>query len=125
MSFTGGQLKLKGGNLPGVKKKKRKETTSLVALDDANADGASPSTLTSSKSEDLKKALHGYSLQEPSENEDRRTAAEKKYDEHMKKLEAERLKKMAAKSHRERIKEFNDHLTNLSEHHDIPKVGPG
>ena len=26
---------------------------------------------------------------------------------------------------RERIAEYNEHLSNLSEHHDIPKVGPG
>jgi len=29
---------------------------------------------------------------------------------------------MAQKSHRERIEEFNQKLTNMSEHYDIPKV---
>ena len=32
---------------------------------------------------------------------------------------------MASKSHRDRVREFNEYLTNLTEHHDIPKVGPG
>jgi protein FAM32A len=32
---------------------------------------------------------------------------------------------MMGKSHRERVAEFNTYLQNLSEHYDIPKVGPG
>lgn len=40
-------------------------------------------------------------------------------------LEQERLKKAAAKGYRDRIKDFNEYLAGLSEHHDIPKVGPG
>jgi len=36
-----------------------------------------------------------------------------------------RIEKMAAKSHREKIEEYNEKLANLSEHHDIPRVGPG
>ena len=127
----------------------------------------------------------GQYLPEPSESEDRRTPAERRYDEMMAKRAAEKTKKMAMKSHRwavlqcqtslctrldtvnhcrtgqlrrcliqpgmrrlllscrtcrnpisiaissaallcrERIAEYNEHLSNLSEHHDIPKVGPG
>lgn len=67
----------------------------------------------------------GYVLANPDSGVDRRTAAEKRHDELMAKKEAERVKKWAAKSHRERINEFNNYLQDLSEHHDIPKVGPG
>jgi protein FAM32A len=28
-------------------------------------------------------------------------------------------------SHKEKVAEFNKYLENLSEHHDLPKVGPG
>lgn len=70
----------------------------------------------------LRQVLHGYELSQPDETHDRRTDAEKRHAERMSKLEEERLRKLAAKSHRERVKEFNDHLSNLSEHHDIPKV---
>ena len=56
---------------------------------------------------------------------DRRTDAEKRYAERMAALEEGRLRKLAAKSHRERVADFNAYLSNLSEHHDIPKVGPG
>lgn len=79
-------------------------------------------------------ATDGTGLQAPAEGvtleplppeADRRTAAEKRFDEHAATQEAGRVKKMAAKSHRERVAQFNNYLANLSEHHDIPKVGPG
>jgi len=35
------------------------------------------------------------------------------------------LAKTAARSHRDRVAEYNHKLSTLSEHHDIPKVGPG
>ena len=62
-------------------------------------------------------------LEAPPEGVDRRTAAEKRYDETQAKREAEMSKKMALKSHRERVNEFNTYLQNLSEHHDIPRWG--
>lgn len=37
----------------------------------------------------------------------------------------ERIAKAAAKSHKEKVSEFNSKLEQLSEHYDIPKVGPG
>eukprot|EP01105_Mastigella_eilhardi_P021541 TRINITY_DN5226_c0_g1_i1.p1 TRINITY_DN5226_c0_g1~~TRINITY_DN5226_c0_g1_i1.p1 ORF type:complete len:154 (-),score=49.15 TRINITY_DN5226_c0_g1_i1:63-503(-) len=41
------------------------------------------------------------------------------------KREAAMVKKLAEKTHRDKIVEFNQKLANLSEHYDIPKVGPG
>ncbi|KAK9810731.1 hypothetical protein WJX73_003603 [Symbiochloris irregularis] len=67
----------------------------------------------------------GVHLEPLPEDADRRTAAEKRFDERAAQQEAGRIKKLAAKSHRERVAQFNDYLANLSEHHDIPKVGPG
>ena len=69
--------------------------------------------------------LQGEPVQQDLEHTDRRTAAERKYDDIQAKRTAEKTKKMALKSHRERVAEFNAHLASLSEHHDIPKVGPG
>jgi len=43
----------------------------------------------------------------------------------VRKLEEERLRKLAAKGYRARINELNEHLGSLSEHHDLPKVGGG
>ena len=54
---------------------------------------------------------------------DSRTKAEREYDEINEIRELERLKKMAKVTHREKINQFNQYLANLSEHHDVPKVG--
>ena len=122
MSFVGGKLKLKGGEplkaSGAVKKKKKKAPSSELVRhgsDPTSPEGGSES----------KKILEGYALPEADPAADRRTEAQKRHDEKMRKLEEERLKKLAAKGYRERVKDFNDHLANLSEHHDIPKVGPG
>lgn len=119
MSFTGGKLKLKGGEpLKGSvdKKKKKKKSTALAAVD---TEEAPP------QQQDDFDRLEGEPLQQEHEHVDRRTAAERQYDEIQTKRAADKTKKMALKSHRERVAEFNAHLASLSEHHDIPKVGPG
>lgn len=67
----------------------------------------------------------GFHLPPRAENEDRRTEMEKKYDEWQRRQEQHQVKQLATKSHRERVREFNEYLANLTEHHDIPKVGPG
>lgn len=45
-------------------------------------------------------------------------------------FEQARLKRLANQSpqpstHKERVQKFNEYLAKLSDHHDIPKVGPG
>ncbi|XP_057524740.1 uncharacterized protein LOC130804347 [Amaranthus tricolor] len=57
--------------------------------------------------------------------DERLTAAERRYLEQWKHVEVKRLLKSAEESHRDRIEKFNQYLANLSEHYDIPKVGPG
>ncbi|DBA99435.1 TPA: hypothetical protein ACH3X3_012029 [Trebouxia sp. C0006] len=119
MSFTGGKLKLKGGEpLKGSvdKKRKKKKSTALAVVD--------PDEPPPQQQGDFE-TLEGQALQQEHEHVDRRTVAERKYDEIQAKRAAEKTKKMALKSHRERVAEFNAHLASLSEHHDIPKVGPG
>lgn len=37
----------------------------------------------------------------------------------------ERLKREGVKTHKERVEELNKYLSNLSEHHDMPRIGPG
>jgi protein FAM32A len=115
MSFVGGTLKLKGGvPLQGAVKKKKKKSSpgpegtakTLAAADNAGQ-AAAPK-------DDLKEIIKGKELQPRGETEDRRTEAEKRFEQHQIKLEADRLKKLAGKSHRDRIKEFNEQLANLS-----------
>ena len=60
-----------------------------------------------------------------SEPKDNRTEAERRYDEQAERTQARLIEKMASKSHKDKVREFNEYLSKLSEHHDIPKVGPG
>ncbi|KJP88734.1 hypothetical protein AK88_01615 [Plasmodium fragile] len=53
------------------------------------------------------------------------TEAEKAYQLVLKKREKQRIEKLLKESYRERLQKFNDNLASLSEHFDIPKVGPG
>ena len=53
------------------------------------------------------------------------TPAERRYIEQRERIDTHRLAKTADKSHRDRIQDFNQYLANMSEHYDIPKVGPG
>lgn len=53
------------------------------------------------------------------------TPAERRYIEQRERIDVKRLAKTANKSHRDRIQDFNQYLANMSEHYDIPKVGPG
>lgn len=124
MSFMGGKLKLKGGDSVkgGVKKKKKKPSNTELAL--ANADAGEGGEKATTAAEPIK-TKDGYILPTPASTADRRTEAEKRHEERLRKLEEERLRKQATKGFRDRVKEFNEHLASLSEHHDIPKVGPG
>lgn len=53
------------------------------------------------------------------------TESERKFLEIQEKRELQLIESKAKSSHRERIQEFNAKLSRLSEHYDIPKVGPG
>ena len=57
--------------------------------------------------------------------EDGRTQAQRRHDAVMAARAHGRAKEAAAKSHKEKLAEMNDKLARLTEHHDIPKVGPG
>ncbi|KAK1146517.1 hypothetical protein N8T08_002947 [Aspergillus melleus] len=54
-----------------------------------------------------------------------KTEAERKYEDAKKKRLQERLKREGVKTHKERVEELNKYLSRLSEHHDMPKIGPG
>ncbi|RDX51054.1 DUF1754-domain-containing protein [Lentinus brumalis] len=126
----GGSLELKGGVTEGgiVKKKKKAKSTNKEkaappdedrlkalerAIQDDEARAASPAG-----SGRNSPAIAGSSS-------DRKTAAEKRFEEVQRKRLAEKVARLANKSHKDRVNEFNTKLELLSEHHDIPKVGPG
>eukprot|EP00246_Nothoceros_aenigmaticus_P014704 TRINITY_DN5777_c0_g2_i1.p2 TRINITY_DN5777_c0_g2~~TRINITY_DN5777_c0_g2_i1.p2 ORF type:complete len:136 (-),score=44.22 TRINITY_DN5777_c0_g2_i1:1050-1457(-) len=135
MSYTNvvpGRLKLKGKALDvkngGVKKKKQRRTDEgLLLLQQEQQlkllEERSEQEATGEEAGDTKEG--GSGEQQLAILEDHRTPAEKIYDDQRAKLEARRLAKMGSKSHRQKVEEFNQYLANLSEHYDIPKVGPG
>lgn len=115
---------MKGGDpLKGGVKKKKKKPSNELALASADAGGEGEEKATTA-AEPIK-TKDGYILPTPASTADRRTEAEKRHEERLRKLEEERLRKQATKGYRDRVKDFNEHLASLSEHHDIPKVGPG
>mmetsp|Transcript_3641 Transcript_3641/g.22816 ORF Transcript_3641/g.22816 Transcript_3641/m.22816 type:complete len:118 (-) Transcript_3641:2100-2453(-) len=117
MSYVGGKLKLKGKTLQangGVEKKKRKDENK-TDKEIADVDLSMQKEGQSRGSDNIKtKKLIDY-----------RTEAEKRRDEALAARKEEGVKKLAEKSYRQRVEEYNKYLSTLSEHHDIPKVGPG
>jgi len=127
-NVAGGKLKLKGKALDvkagGVKKKKKETKHHEQNL--AMVETRKSSTNDSESDPKLTgEAENGGTEAQQSVYEDHRTAAEKKYEEQRDQLDVRRLARLATKSHRQRIEDFNQYLANLSEHYDIPKVGPG
>ncbi|KAJ2857438.1 hypothetical protein J3B02_001002 [Coemansia erecta] len=61
----------------------------------------------------------------PLDSKEALTEAEKKYREALHQRKLERIDRLASKSYRDRVKEFNEKLERAPEHHDMPKVGPG
>lgn len=54
-----------------------------------------------------------------------KTEAERRHEEMRRKRLNERVKREGFKTHKERVEELNKYLSGLSEHHDMPKIGPG
>ncbi|KAI0167172.1 DUF1754-domain-containing protein [Hypoxylon sp. FL1284] len=117
----GGALKLKGGKVQKTKKKKKSKIPSLEQSTAAGDDSA-PKAERSSQSES--KDTTGEPMA------DRKTEAERRHDEAnrkkmMKMLEDPKLASEFRKTHKERVEGLNTYLSKLSEHHDMPKIGPG
>jgi len=53
------------------------------------------------------------------------TEAERRAEERRRRRIEDRVRREGAKTHKERVEEFNARLAALSEHHDMPRIGPG
>ncbi|KAL2461949.1 hypothetical protein Adt_45369 [Abeliophyllum distichum] len=131
-NVVGGKLKLKGKALDvkagGVKKKKKQkkqyEQISEVTENEFSAGGSEEALIDPNKEE----ANEANKLTEDGSGanwDNNLTPAERRYMEQRDKIDTHRLAKTSNKSHRDRIEDFNQYLANMSEHYDIPKVGPG
>jgi len=69
---------------------------------------------TKSENEKEKSSVHKY-----------KTPSEISYDMVKKKRVMERIERKLESSHKEKIEKFNKGLSKLSDHFDIPRVGPG
>ncbi|KAF1945886.1 DUF1754-domain-containing protein [Clathrospora elynae] len=130
---TGGALKLKGAGVDKKKKKKKAKTTSdsakpseepstdvakrAIAHDDA------PKSPSHTPGRSLSPDTAERSLKEAGGRQ--KTEAERRHDEMRRKRMEERLKREGVKTHKEKVEELNKYLSGLSEHHDMPKIGPG
>ncbi|KAG9302737.1 hypothetical protein G9A89_009514 [Geosiphon pyriformis] len=104
-NVAGGALKLKGDSSKIKKKKKKsfKEKEKLISL-----------------AQDLSSQEKQQPIRVVT-----KTQAELKFEEIQRKRLDEKVVKAAQKSHKERVAELNRKLEEMTEHYDIPKVGPG
>jgi protein FAM32A len=96
-------LKLKGGNSKsntGIKPKKRKTPSAVTPVE------AEPT------SQPQKQKIQQVE----------KTEAEKAFEEAQHKKKVKRIQENLSKSHKQRVEEFNQKLSKLSDHYDIPKV---
>ncbi|KAF2122872.1 hypothetical protein BDV96DRAFT_593354 [Lophiotrema nucula] len=127
---TGGGLKFKGSGVDKKKKKKKPKSTTDEASSSTDVAATKPSSADEPKSPS--KAFARSLSPETAEilikesGGRQKTEAEKRHEEMRKKRLEERLKREGGvKTHKERVEELNRYLSGLSEHHDMPKIGPG
>lgn len=121
--LKGRALQVKGGS---VKKKKRKDSSIKAQQAQVLKDAEEALQREAQGSgNELEKEDEKTNESEQEPHEDNRTPAERRYLEQVEKIERQRAAKLAAKSHRQRIEDFNKYLADMTEHYDIPKVGPG
>ncbi|VDB86585.1 unnamed protein product [Peniophora sp. CBMAI 1063] len=114
----GGSLKLKGADGAGKKKKSKSKSKSSAKDELLQPPPKSSSPVPTSSGRESPAAGS-------SKTADKKTEAERRFEATQRKRLAEKIKREAGKTHKDRVHEFNAKLESLSEHHDIPKVGPG
>ena len=110
MVFVGGKLSLKGDKKKGKKKKssKSKHDKKKSSRDDEAAAAAAAAAANDSNGSDV--------------DEDEMTEAERKAQKYKQQAEKKDLEKAAKQSHRDRVEEFSQKLSQLTELNDIPRV---
>jgi len=138
ISAVGGGLKLKGGAPAGVKKKKKKKKTQKDISQGSTAKLEKNLEDMLEETADELKQGEGAADQdkmpeeagddredEDGERGDGKTETERRYEEMRRRRLDERLRKEGVKTHKERVEGLNKYLSTLSEHHDMPRIGPG
>lgn len=116
-SAGGGALRIKGAKVKKHKKKKDK-----TALEKSLAEPKKE------ESEDKEEAREVEEAEGDEPPRSHKTDAERRFEEARRKRlleKAETSRPELLKTHKERVEELNTYLSKLSEHHDMPKIGPG
>ena len=146
-SVTSGKLKLKGvadGRVEKKKKKKKKPKSEddpvQQDISKEGVDGGDQPTdssvmlkyLADEHADIAKEELEQVQVKSKKQNDGPedvrdfvRTESQKRFEEQRRKRLEERLKREGVKTHKQRVEELNKYLSTLSEHHDMPKIGPG
>ncbi|KAL5350053.1 hypothetical protein ACLOAV_005090 [Pseudogymnoascus australis] len=141
-SAIGGGLKLKGSKPSGIKKKKSKSSKSAAASTSTTstltkrASSASPAPAANTPAESKEVAPPATAkdeedalwrqVEEREQEQDYKTPTEKRHEEMRRKRLEDRLKREGGgRTHKQRVEELNKYLSGLSEHHDMPRIGPG
>ncbi|KAJ5284278.1 hypothetical protein N7497_000440 [Penicillium chrysogenum] len=125
-SVGGGKLKLKGSKVSGgrIEKKKKKSTKKKDEGEATQSKSESTPDMERPQSEKDEGVTSGED-RERERDAPGKTEAEKRAEEIRRKRLHERLQREGVKTHKERVEELNKYLSRLSEHHDMPKIGPG
>ena len=124
-NVVGGKLKLKGAAIEKREKKKKKkkkkddDETRKRKYVELNEDDDSDDD------EHFRRSSREKKEDENNNKLDTRTDAEKAHEERSRQQRKKRILEHAELSHKDKVRLFNEKLGRLSEHHDIPKVGPG
>ncbi|RAO66127.1 uncharacterized protein BHQ10_002139 [Talaromyces amestolkiae] len=129
----GGKLKLKGSKVKDGRVDKTKKKKKKTDQDGATAETRAKSTEAEPEKQEASErhfdTVDDKLDDELSESGEKRvvfkTEAERKHEEQRKKRLNDRLRREGVKTHKERVEELNRYLSTLSEHHDMPKIGPG
>ncbi|KAK0752052.1 hypothetical protein B0T18DRAFT_436213 [Schizothecium vesticola] len=142
-SVARGPLKLKGAKVTKHKKKSKKDkekatsdveralattkSTADVRSEDEERVPTKQRSEERGASEDVDVAERSGSaaLEDDSKTETERRFAEAKRKRLKELTESGRVRPELLKTHKQRVEDLNSHLSRLSEHHDMPKIGPG
>ncbi|KAK3325869.1 hypothetical protein B0H66DRAFT_600006 [Apodospora peruviana] len=121
-----------GGSDTSLSRTKSQEN-SVLHPEEGDNDGDQQSQLDSTQRQLQKRRSRSVSFggdQEVAAEEDTKTEAERRFAEIKRKrlkelAESARVRPELLKTHKQRVEELNSHLSRLSEHHDMPKIGPG
>ncbi|KAI5369228.1 putative protein FAM32A [Septoria linicola] len=131
-SAIGGGLKLKGAGIDKSKKKKKKSSKSTTDNNDSKPSSTTEEATTSNEAYTALQTALADADDKPDQTsstaevkEYGKTEAQRRHEERRKKRLEERLQREGVKTHKERVQELNKYLSTLSEHNDMPRIGPG